>query len=290
MESVLTLSGLKKTYPEFVLDGIDFELPRGYVTGLIGPNGAGKTTTIKLVMNLIRPESGTVRVFGLGPDLHEIDIKNRVGYVGEEQSFYEQRSARWTGEFVSHFYREWDRDMYGSLLEQFGLPPKQRIKKYSKGMKVKLALAIALSHKPELIILDEPTAGLDPVVRRDVLDLLQQEAVKKGKTVLISSHITDDLERIADYVVYMIQGRISLFSSKDELMSTWKALHFKPDTLPPGVLDSLEQIEGQMFGSSGITRRFPDIQTELADGISRGDIRVDNVGLDDILISLVKER
>ena len=290
MEPVLTLSQLKKTYPEFVLDSIDFNLPPGCVTGLIGPNGAGKTTTIKLVMNLIRPDSGTIEIFGQRHDAHEIDIKNRVGYVGEEQYFYEQRSARWTGAFVSHFFKNWDGERYTAILEQFGLPPKQRIKKYSKGMKVKLSLAIALSHNPELIILDEPTSGLDPVVRRDVLDLLQREAADKEKTVLISSHITDDLERIADYVVYMIQGRIRLFSSKDDLMSTWKTVHYKPDAAPDGILETLEQVEGQMFGSTGITRRFPDIREKLSDGISRGDIRIDNVGLDDILIALVKER
>jgi ABC-2 type transport system ATP-binding protein len=290
MEPVLTLTQLKKTYPEFVLDSIDFNLPRGNVTGLIGPNGAGKTTTIKLVMNLIRPDSGKIELFGLEHDQHEIEIKNRIGYVGEDQYFYEQRSALWTGAFVSHFFLDWNRDKYRSLLDQFELPPKQRIKKYSKGMKVKLSLAIALSHNPELIILDEPTSGLDPVVRRDVLDLLQREAAEEGKTVLISSHITDDLERIADYIVYMIQGRIALFSSKDELMSTWKAVHFKPDTVPSRVLDSLEQTEGQMFGSTGITRRFPDIKEDLDAGISRGDIHIDNVGLDDILIALVKER
>jgi ABC-2 type transport system ATP-binding protein len=290
MEPVLTLTRLKKTYPEFVLDSIDFNLPRGCVTGLIGPNGAGKTTTIKLVMNLIRPDSGTIEIFGQRHDAREIDIKNRIGYVGEEQYFYEHRSASWTGAFVSHFFHDWDGDTYRSLLQQFGLPPKQRIKKYSKGMKVKLSLAIALSHNPELIILDEPTSGLDPVVRRDVLDLLQREAAEKEKTVLISSHITDDLERIADYVTYMIQGRIALFSSKDDLMAAWKAVHFKPDALPSNVLDSLEQTEGQMFGRTGITRRFPDIKDSLETGISRGDIRIDNVGLDDILIALVKER
>jgi len=290
MESILNLKNLSKTYPEFVLDHIDLDLPQGCVTGLIGPNGAGKTTSIKLIMNLIQPDSGTVEVFGLSHDTHEIEIKNRIGYVGEEQYFYEHRSADWTGRFVSHFFTAWDKDRFHSLLKEFSLPPKQRIKKYSKGMKVRLSLAIALAHDPELIILDEPTSGLDPVVRREVLDLLYREAREAGKTVLISSHITDDIERIADYIVFMIQGRIALMSSRDELMSQWKILNFKSDSLPPQIKEQLEQTEVQKFGSRALTRSFPVIQPVLDPGISRGDIQVEKAGLDDILIALVKER
>jgi len=287
MEHILRLQKLEKSYEEFVLDRIDLEVPKGYVTGLIGPNGAGKTTTIKLIMNLIRPDSGRIEIFGLGHDQHELQIKNRVGYVGEEQFFYEQRSAAWTGRFVSHFFTAWEPETYARFLDQFELPPRQRIKKYSKGMRVKLSLAIALSHAPELIILDEPTSGLDPVVRRDVLDLLQSVAAEENKTVLISSHITDDIERIADYIVYMIQGRIAMFASQDELLSNWKTIHFKQGAAPDRVRESLERVETQMFGSTGITRNFLSIKDDLAAGISSGDIRVENVGLDDILIALV---
>jgi len=287
MEQVLNLQKLTKTYEEFVLDKIDLDIPRGYVTGLIGPNGAGKTTTIKLIMNLIRPDAGRIEVFGLNHDRHEQEIKNRIGYVGEEQFFYDQRSAAWTGRFVSHFFNAWEPETYARFLDRFELPPKQRIKKYSKGMRVKLSLAIALSHAPDLIILDEPTSGLDPVVRRDVLDLLHSVAAEENKTVLISSHITDDIERIADYIVYMIQGCIALFATKDELLSNWKAIHFKPGSAPDSVLDSLERVETQIFGSTGIIRDYPAIREDLAAGISSGDIRVENVGLDDILIALV---
>ena len=207
--------------------------------------------------------------------------------MGEAQYFYEQRSAAWTGRFVSHFFSAWDPGTFERYLDRFELPPKQRIKKFSKGMKVKLSLAIALSHAPELIILDEPTSGLDPVVRREVIDLLHRTAAEENKTVLISSHITDDIERIADYIVYMIQGRIALFASKDDLLSRWKTSHFKPDSLPAAALSALENVETQLFGSTGITRDFPGIQSELASGLSSGSIRVENVGLDDILIALV---
>ncbi len=288
MEHIIRLHNLTKNYPGFRLDRIDLEIPRGCVTGLIGPNGAGKTTTIKLIMNLIRPDDGSVEVMGLGHGRHNREIKDRTGYIGEEQYFYEQRSAAWTGRFVSHFFTAWDQDGYEQLLHRFSLTPRQRIKKYSKGMKVKLSLAIALSHHPELIILDEPTSGLDPVVRREVIEMLQDLTQKEGRTVLISSHITDDIERIADHVVYMVEGRIPLMASKDELHSHWKRLHFKKDALTADILSSLELVETQMFGCTGITRCFPEIKDRLASGLSNGNVRIESVGLDDILIALVK--
>lgn len=290
MKCVVRLKNLRKEYPEFILDNVTLDIPEGYITGLIGPNGAGKTTTIKLIMNLIQPDGGTLEVLGLTHDRHEKEIKDRIGYVGEEQFFYEHRSANWTGNFVSHFYSRWDKGRYLELLEEFQLPPKKRIKKYSKGMKVKLSLAIALSHNPELIILDEPTSGLDPVIRREVMDLLQKVTIEEKRSVIISSHITDDISRVADYIAYMINGRFVLFTPKDELLADWKKLHFKKDTLDQKIIATLENLETQMFGSSGVTRRYREIEHQIAEGLANGDIKVENVGLDDILIAMVKEK
>lgn len=288
MEHILEINKLRKEYPEFILDGIDWNVPKGYVTGLIGPNGAGKTTTIKLIMNLIESDGGHVKVFGLDNIQNEKQIKNKIGYVGEEQYFYDHKSAKWTGEFVSHFYDKWDRERYQSLLVQFEIPPKKRIRKFSKGMKVKLSLAIALSHNPEFILLDEPTSGLDPIIRREVIDFLKTFTQENGKTVILSSHITDDISRIADYITYMIQGRIVLTDSKDALLSNWKKLHFTPESLDKSVVDKLESVESHMFGSSGLTKNYPEIQEALAPGLASGDVKVESVGLDDILIALVK--
>jgi ABC-2 type transport system ATP-binding protein len=290
MRSVVKLKDLRKEYPEFILDNVNLDIPAGYITGVIGPNGAGKTTTIKLIMNLIQADGGEVEVLGLTHDQFEKNIKDRIGYVGEEQFFYEHRSAGWTGKFVSHFYSKWDRGRYLQLLGDFKLPLKKKIKTYSKGMRVKLSLAIALSHDPELIILDEPTAGLDPVVRREVLDLLQKVTLEEKRSVIISSHITDDISRVADYIAYMINGRFALFSTKDELQADWKTIHFKKDSLAQSIADSLENVETQMFGSSGVTRRYREIEAALADGLASGDIKVENVGLDDILIAMVHEK
>jgi ABC-2 type transport system ATP-binding protein len=288
MEHILEINKLRKEYTEFVLDDIDWKVPKGYVMGLIGPNGAGKTTTIKLIMNLIESDGGRVKVFGLDNIQNEKQIKNKIGYVGEEQYFYDHKSAAWTGEFVSHFYDKWDRERYQSLLEKFQIPPKKRIKKFSKGMKVKLSLAIALSHNPELIMLDEPTSGLDPIIRREVIDFLKTFTQDNDKTVILSSHITDDISRIADYITYMINGRIVMTESKDALLSNWKKIHFMPESLDKSVIDRLESVESHMFGSSSLTKNYPAIQDALAPGLASGDIKVESVGLDDILIALVK--
>ncbi|MGD2295743.1 MAG: ABC transporter ATP-binding protein [Candidatus Aminicenantes bacterium] len=290
MENILEIKKLRKEYEEFVLDSIDWNIHRGYITGLIGPNGAGKTTTIKLIMNLIDSDGGGVKVFGMNVTADEIAVKNRIGYVGEEPYFYEHKSASWTGKFVSHFYRQWDMERYQKLLDDFQLPRKKWIRKFSKGMKVKLSMAIALSHNADLIILDEPTAGLDPVIRRDILDHLRKITDEENKTVVISSHITDDIERIADYITYMINGRIVMTAAKDDLQSNWKKIHFTKGALDKKIVGSLEKVEDHMFGSSGITRDYLSLKDSLSQGLANGDIKVESLGLDDILISLVKER
>ncbi len=288
MEHILEINKLRKEYPEFVLDDITWDVPKGYVMGLIGPNGAGKTTSIKLIMNLIESDGGQVKVFGLDNIQNEKQIKNKIGYVGEEQYFYDHNSAVWTGKFVSHFYDKWDEKKYLSLLEQFEIPLKKRIRKFSKGMKVKLSLAIALSHNPELIMLDEPTSGLDPIIRREVIDFLKTFTEENDRTVILSSHITDDISRIADYITYMINGQIVMTESKDELLSNWKKIHFTLESLDKSVIDKLEDVESHMFGSSGLTKNYPSIKDALSSGLASGDIKVESVGLDDILIALVK--
>lgn len=288
MNNALKIQNLRKEYDEFILDDISWDVPQGYITGLIGPNGAGKTTTIKLIMNLIKSDGGEVKVLGLDHIDNDLEIKNRVGYVGEEQFFYEHRSANWTGKFVSHFFSDWDMERYQELLEEFEIPRKKMIRKFSKGMRVKLSLAIALSHNPDLIILDEPTAGLDPIIRRDVLDFLQSITQNGDKSVLISSHITDDIARIADIITYMINGRIALTATKDDLLANWKKIHFSKGAVDPKTVEKLEQVEDHAFGGSGITRNYLEIKDSLSQGLTNGNIKTENVGLDDILISLVK--
>jgi len=290
MEAVLEVRDLSKQYPEFTLDAVSLSVPKGCIKGLIGPNGAGKTTSIKIIMNMIRADAGEVEVFGLRYPGAEKQIKSRIGYVGEEQHFYLNKTVGWTGRFVAQYYDRWDENRFDKLLMDFRISRSKKVRELSKGMKVKLAFALALAHDPDLLILDEPTSGLDPVIRRELLDLLKAVCQQEGKSLLISSHITDDLMRIADYVTFMHEGRIILESEKDELLANWKRIHFRTGALPQDILAGLSHVEHHMFGSSGITRNYQDLKDRLADAVAREDVKVENVNLDDILIAFVKER
>ena len=259
----------------------------GCILGIIGPNGAGKTTLVKLIMNQIKPDGGTVRVFDLDHANSEKEIKNRVGYVGEEQHFYRRRTVEWTGRFVARFFTEWEQDRFEYLLEEFKISRSKRTGQLSKGMKTKLALAIALSHGAELLILDEPTSGLDPIIRREILSLLREVAREEDKAVILSSHISEDLSRIADHLTFMNNGEIILRGDKDDLLANWKRIHFREDSLDQSTLEMLVNVQAQQFSNVGISRDYQMIQPILAGGISRGDIRIENLDIDDILISMV---
>lgn len=287
MNNALDISNLTKIYREFTLDRISFTLPEGMIMGMIGPNGAGKTTTIQLLLNMIRSDGGDVAVLGLDPRKKEKELKNRIGYVGEEQYFYQNRRVGWTGDFVSHFYDKWDHKLFKSLLERFEISSRKRIKELSRGMKVKFSFAIALSHNADLFILDEPTSGLDPIIRRELLDHLKRLSNEENKSVLFSSHITDDVARIADIITFMDRGKILISEEKDLLMARYKRIHFKNGALRDELKSHLTQVEKKMFATSAITANYPDMQSKLSNGQSAGDIKVENVNLDDILISLV---
>jgi ABC-2 type transport system ATP-binding protein len=288
MSHIVEIENLKKIYKGFVLDNISIDIPKGSIMGLIGPNGAGKTTTIKIMMDMIQPQGGTVRIFGMDHRKNIKHLRNRIGYVGEEQYLYGDKTVAWTGTFVSDFFDNWDTNMFQKLLTDFAISRTKKTRELSKGMKVKLSLAIALSHNPELMILDEPTAGLDPVIRRDVLERLRTFPEDGKKSVLISSHITDDITRIADYVAFLVEGKIALTEPKDELLSKWKRIHYKDGTLESWIIETLTSRKNHMFGNSGVTENYPALKEHLAEGLARDDVKVENVDLDDVLIALVK--
>jgi ABC-2 type transport system ATP-binding protein len=287
-ENIIELENVQKRYKGFTLDGISLSLPKGYILGLIGPNGAGKTTAIKILLNIVKREGGDVRIAGLDPKKNAKQVKNKVGYLGEEQHFYGDKTVAWTGKFVASFYDSWNTNMFQNLLNSFEISRTKKTRELSKGMKVRFSLALALSHDPELLILDEPTAGLDPVIRREVLELLHKKSKNEGKSVIISSHITDDIMRTADLVAFLIQGKIALVSEKDELLSNWKRIHYKKGALGSEVMNTLIERKDHAFGSSGITDRYLEIKDTLVQGITEGVVKIENVNLDDILISLVK--
>lgn len=237
---------------------------------------------------MVRANKGDVKIFGMDHRKHIREIKNKVGYVGEEQYFYGDKTVAWNADFFAGFYDNWDTNLCQSLITEFAISRTKKTRELSKGMKVKLSLALALSHQPELFMLDEPTAGLDPIVRHEVLELLRQESKVKNRSVIISSHITDDIARIADLIVFLIDGKIALTEEKDELLSKWKRIHYQDGALSPDLISTLKTQQQHMFGHSGVTDNYPLLKVKLSSGLAQETIKVENVNLDDILIAHVK--
>jgi ABC-2 type transport system ATP-binding protein len=233
MDNAIEIKGLRKEYKGFALDDVTFDVPRGYIMGLIGPNGAGKTTIVKLIMNLIRRDAGEIRVFGLDSVGHEPAVKARIGFVYDVPRFPEDLRLGTIASALAAFYDRWDGNRFRQLMEEFQLGPRQVFKKLSHGMKMKFSLALALAHDADLILMDEPTAGLDPVFRFELLNKLRAIIQDEGKTVLFSSHITTDLERVADFVTFVHKGRVVFSSAKDEVLETWGVVRAAGDALRP---------------------------------------------------------
>lgn len=218
MENILEVNNLCKTYDSFSLKNINLELPKGTIMGLVGENGAGKSTTIKAILNLIHTSNGLVKIFGLDMKEKEIEIKEDIGVVLDEGFFSEYLTPTDINNILSGIYKNWSEELFFKYLEDFKLPKDKVSKEFSTGMKMKLKIAAALSHKPKLLILDEPTSGLDPIARQDILDIFQDFIQDEEHSVLVSSHITSDLENIADYISFINNGEIVLSKTRDELI------------------------------------------------------------------------
>jgi len=206
---ILQSENLMKRYGAVVaVAGLSLHVPRGSIYGFLGRNGAGKTTTIRMLMGIIKPEAGTIRIFDRERQRIGREEKQRIGYVSQEQFFYPWMTCRYIGRFVSGFYPTWEAQEYDRLLHTLDLPPDRKISALSGGMRLKLALALALAHRPELLILDEPTAGLDPLSRREFLDMIKQQAEQEQHTTFFSSHIIDEVERLADHIGIIEKGKL----------------------------------------------------------------------------------
>lgn len=219
MTNALTISGLTKTYPDFTLDNVSFSVPSGSIVGLIGENGAGKSTTINAALGLIQKEAGQVSI--LGKEKIDDDTKERIGVVFDGSNYPEILSPKKINRIMKNIYRSWNEQIYFRLLKQFSLPLDKQVKQFSKGMKMKLAISAAFSHQSNLLILDEATSGLDPVMRDDILDMLLEFVQEEERSILVSSHITSDLEKIADYIVFIHKGKVVFSKPKDALMEQY---------------------------------------------------------------------
>ena len=224
MEPALQINGLTKEYPGFKLDHVSFTLPCGTIMGLIGQNGAGKSTTINAVLDLIRKDDGNILFWGKELSHNPRQLKEDIGVVFDGINFYETLTPVKVGKISAAAYRQWDPAAYKGFLDQFQLPADKEIKTFSKGMKMKLSIAAALSHHPKLLILDEATSGLDPVMRDDILDVFLDFIQDETHSILMSSHITTDLEKVADYITYLHQGKVVLSEAKDAIQDSYGRL------------------------------------------------------------------
>lgn len=217
-ENAIEISGLTKKYDGFTLDNISFNVAKGSIMGFIGQNGAGKSTTIKAILNVISTDGGFIKLLGLDHIEHEYEIKEQIAAVFDEMPFHENFTAKQLSVMFGGLYANWDETKFFEYLDRFSLPQKKKIGKFSKGMKMKLQIATALSHGAKLLVMDEATTGLDPVVRNEILDIFREYLEDENNSILMSSHITTDLEKIADSVTFIDKGKILLTGYKDEIL------------------------------------------------------------------------
>lgn len=221
MQYAIEVENLNKDYKSFQLKNVSFQVPTGSIMGFVGENGAGKTTTIKEILNLISRNSGTIKILGLDNIKNEKEIKEQIGVVFDESYFHDGLKLKDISNMMKHIYKNWNERLFSQYTVKFKLPEEKIVKEYSRGMKMKLTIAVALSHGAKLLILDEATSGLDPIVRDEILDIFMEFIQEENHTVFISSHITSDLEKIADYITFIHQGEIYFSKNKEDLMDNY---------------------------------------------------------------------
>lgn len=281
MDNILEANGLVKRYPTFTLDSISFSLPEGCVTGFIGANGAGKTTTIRSILNLAHKESGTIMIFGLDADKHEREIKDRLGIIMDGSYFYDNLSMEDMKSIIAPAYSKWSDVEYRTYMEKFDLDPKQKISTLSGGMKMKFALVLALSHQAELLIMDEPTSGLDPLVRRQFLEIIMDYMKNGGKGVFFSTHITSDLDKVADVLILIDGGKIVFQQSKDELLDTFRIVKGSVALLNDRNKRLIRNLKISTYGFSALTDRIADVKKEMP------GVLFEKASIEDIMLAYV---
>ncbi len=283
--------GVGKTYPHFNLDDIDFELATGSILGFIGANGAGKSTTLRILMGLVHQDRGTVRVLGHGMPASQVAAKRDIGYVSEDLRLYKAATLAWHMEFVRSIFPAWDASYAVELARRFDLKPEQKIKGLSHGQRVKAALLLALARRPRLLVLDEPTTGLDPVARHEVLGALTEVLLDERRTVLFSSHNTLDVEQISDRITFIDRGRIIDSDDKESFLDRWRRLRLEVPanaTLPevPGIVDATRS--GRLAILT--TNRFEQGVTEAYQAAGATVFAVEPMTLEEIFVADVRSR
>ncbi|MBX4268618.1 ABC transporter ATP-binding protein [Clostridium estertheticum] len=283
MSSVLDVKNLNKSYGDFCLNGLNFKLEKGYVMGFIGPNGSGKSTTIKSIMNLIKKDSGSISVFGMDNVKDERKIKEKIGFVYDENIFYGMLTINEMKNIIAGFYRRWDENKFKEYIKHFELNPNKVIDKLSKGMKIKFALALALSHGAELIVMDEPTSGLDPAFRSELMDILYNVIQNEEMSIFFSTHITADLEKIADYITFINKGSMVFSESKEEVLQKYAIVKGSSRLLDLNIRKEFVGIRETTSGFEALTNN-----KEKARILFNDSCKIEKASLEDIMVYTIR--
>jgi ABC-2 type transport system ATP-binding protein len=283
MNEILEVRNLTKNYLGFSLNNISFMLEKGYIMGFIGPNGAGKTTTIRLIMNLIRRDSGEIRVFGLDNIKDELEVKERIGFVYDENHFYNELSVLEMKKIIAPFYSRWDDSVFKDYLDRFELSPRKKIKDLSRGMKMKFSLVISLSHHADLLLLDEPTSGLDPIFRSELLDILAEIIQDENKSIFLSTHLTADLDKIADYITFINRGELVFCEGKDAIMERYALVKGDNELLDEELKREFIGINQSKYGFTGLTRDVQRVRQVFG-----SSVLIEKASLEDIMLYTVR--
>lgn len=282
MENILEIKGLNKTYEGFSLKNVSFSLPKGYIMGFVGQNGSGKTTTIRSILNMAKIDSGKISVFGMDSVTDTIAIKGRLGVVFDSLYLANHLNVKQVENQLRPFYEDWSSDEFFRRIKEFNLPDNKKIGDFSKGMKMKLMVAVALSHNAELIILDEPTSGLDPVARDELLDILAEYIEDENRGVLFSTHITADVERIADYVTILHNGRVWFTGTKDDLSESYAVIKGAEEDIPSKIREKCIGFHAYRNGFDAL------IETVHLDKVPQS-LHTEKASIDEILVYIAKE-
>lgn len=279
-EQCLELKNVCKSFRDFTLNNISFTLPQGYIMGLVGPNGAGKTTTIQLILNMLKKDTGDILVFGKDNVISEKEIKQDIGIVFDSIFYVDSWTVKDTEKAVSIFYNDWRHDIFNDMVKRFDLPQNKKVGELSRGMQMKLMLACAFSHNAKLLILDEPTSGLDPVTRDEFLEILQDYIKDGERSVLFSTHITSDLEQVADYITLVNQGNMIFTGSMEDLLNSYRLIKGKPR-------DLTIELEKNIIGLRKTDMGFDGLISAKA-ATQYNNYIIDNVKIDDVVVRIGK--
>lgn len=294
-KNAIEVRNLTKKYDNFEIDNMCFDIPEGSIVGFIGENGAGKSTTMKAILGLVPTETGEIRVLDhpIGKDSVDENWREQISVVFDECNFPNELKAKNINAFMKNIYQTWNENLFKEYLQKFELPVNKKVRELSRGMKMKLSIAAALSHDSRLLILDEATSGLDPVVRNEILDIFREYVEDERRTVFLSSHITSDIEKVADYIMLIHKGKVLLMESKDKLLYEYgmvKCTKEQADRIPTGIIVGREN---SSFGTSVLVRDRQGLKENgFVDRCSR-DIQqpvIDRVGIEDILLYIAKHQ